>query len=106
MPPDPEVKKTAPHLPPNVNLENPTIQLFGSYIAAFVSGNGEMHMSDLVWQHAQTINAMIEKYSVGFTGPVDGVLPSSRLIEPTVVLLTRSMGGLRFSFLQNSSKVP
>jgi len=37
---------------------------------------------------------MIEKYSIGLDGPVDGVLPSSQSIEPAVVLLTGSTGGL------------
>ncbi|KAG9310664.1 hypothetical protein JVU11DRAFT_9252 [Chiua virens] len=37
---------------------------------------------------------MIEKCSLGLNGPADGILPSSGLIEPAVVLLAGSMGGL------------
>ncbi|KAG9309639.1 putative aminoadipate reductase [Chiua virens] len=92
--PDPEVKKTAPHLPPNVIFENPTIQLLASRIATLVSSSGAGHTADTVGEHKQAINAMIEKYSVGLAGPADGVLPSSGSIEPAVVLLTGSTGGL------------
>jgi hypothetical protein len=91
---DPEVKKAAAHIPYNVIFENPTIELLGSRIAALVNDNGAGQGVDFIEQHKQAINAMIEKYSVGLDGPVDGVLPSSQLVEPAVVLLTGSTGGL------------
>jgi hypothetical protein len=91
---DPEAKEAAPHIPPNVIFENPTIQLLSSRIAALVNDNGAGQGVDFIEQHKQAINAMIEKYSVGLDGPVDGVLPSSQLVEPAVVLLTGSTGGL------------
>ena len=92
--PDIEIKKVAAHVPQNVVFENPTIQLLSLRIAALVNGNGAGQVLDLIGQHKQAINAMIEKYSIGLNGPVDGVLPNSHLIEPAVVLLTGTTGGL------------
>ena len=91
---DPEIKKAAAHIPPNIIFENPTIQLLSSRIAGLVNDSGSEHAQDVIEQHKQAINAMIAKYSVGLDGPVDGVLPSSQSIEPAVVLLTGSTGGL------------
>ena len=90
---DPEVKKAAAHIPPSIIFENQTIQLLSARIAALVSDNGA-GQGDFIEQHKKAINAMIEKYSVGLDGPVDGVLPSSQSMEPAVVLLTGSTGGL------------
>jgi hypothetical protein len=103
---DPEVKKAAAHVPHNVIFENPTIELLGSRIAALVNDNGAGQGLDFIEQHKQAINAMIEKYSVGLDGPVDGVLPSSQLIEPAVVLLTGSTGGLGSFLLSELLKGP
>ena len=103
---DPEVKKAAPHIPPNVIFENPTIRLLSSRIAALVNDNGAGHGVDFIEQHEQAINAMIEKYSVGLDGPVDGVLPSTQLVEPAVILLTGSTGGLGSFLLSELLKSP
>ena len=103
---DPEVKKAAAHIPHNVIFENPTIQLLSSRIAALVNDNGAGQGVDFIEQHKQAINAMIEKYSVGLDGPVDGVLPSSPLVEPAVVLLTGSTGGLGSFLLSELLKSP
>ena len=92
--PDPEIKKAASHLPSNIIFENPTIQLLSSRIAALVSDDGAGQGHDFIEKHKQAINAMIEKYSVGLNGPIDGALPSSQSISPAVVLLTGSTGGL------------
>lgn len=91
---DPEIKKAAAHITPNIVFENPTIQLLSSRIAALVNDDGAGQAVDFIEQHKQAINAMIEKYSTGLDGPVDGVLPSSQSIEPAVVLLTGTTGGL------------
>ena len=91
---DPEIKEAAAHIPPNIIFENPTIRLLSARIAALVNSNGYGDAQDFIEQHKQTINAMIEKYSIGLEGPIDGVLPDSPLIEPSVVLLTGSTGGL------------
>ena len=103
---DPEVKKAAAHVPPNVIFENPTLQLLSSRIAALVNDNGAGQGANFVEQHKQAINAMIEKYSVGLDGPVDGVLPSTQLVEPAVVLLTGSTGGLGSFLLSELLKSP
>ncbi|KAF8436597.1 putative nonribosomal peptide synthetase [Boletus edulis BED1] len=91
---DPEIKKAAAHVPPNVVFDNPTIQLLSARISALVAGDGDGQGVNFIEQHKQAMQAMIEKYSVGLHGPVDGVLPSSQLIEPAVVLLTGTTGGL------------
>ena len=91
---DAEIKKAAAHIPSNIIFENPTIQLLSSRIAALVNDTGSGGGQNVIEQHKQAINAIIEKYSVGLDGPVDGVLPSTQSIEPAVVLLTGSTGGL------------
>ncbi|KAH0828782.1 acetyl-CoA synthetase-like protein [Lanmaoa asiatica] len=103
---DPEVKKAAAHIPPNVVFENPTIQMLSSRITALVSDNGVGQAVNFIEQHKKAINAMIEKYSIGLDGPVDGVLPSSQLVEPAVVLLTGSTGGLGSFLLSELLKSP
>ena len=103
---DPEVKKAAAHIPPNIIFENPTIQLLSSLIAGLVNDNGAGQGRDFIEQHKQAINAMIEKYPVGLDGPVDGVLPSSQLVEPAVVLLTGSTGSLGSFLLSELLKSP
>ncbi|KAF8548861.1 NAD(P)-binding protein [Imleria badia] len=87
---NPDIKKAVMHIPRNVIYENPTIPRLSARIAAIVYDNGAGHGID----HKEAIKAMIEKYSVGLSGPDDGVLPSTPLIEPAVVLLTGSTGGL------------
>ena len=103
---DPDIKKAAAHIPPNVIFENPTIQLLSSRITGLVNDSGSGQGQNVIEQHKQAINAMIEKYSVGLDGPVDGVLPSSRSIDPAVVLLTGSTGGLGSFLLSELLKSP
>ncbi|KAK2461112.1 hypothetical protein APHAL10511_006891 [Amanita phalloides] len=103
---DPEIREAAAHVPPNVIFENPTIQLLSAQIAALVSDSGAGQAQNFIEQHKQAINAMIDKYSAGLVGPVDGVLPSSQLIEPAVVLLTGSTGGLGSFLLLELLKNP
>ncbi|KIJ62359.1 hypothetical protein HYDPIDRAFT_114895 [Hydnomerulius pinastri MD-312] len=95
---DPNIKKAASRIPPNIIFENPTIQLLSSRVAALVNENGTGEAVDARDQHRRAINAMIEKYSTGLNGPSDGLLDDGRVnsgpIEPTVVLLTGSTGGL------------
>jgi len=84
----------AAHIPPSVIVENSTIQLLTARIVALVSDNG-VGQGDSIEQHKKAIDdPMIERYSVGSGGPVDGMLPNSQSIEPAVVLLTGSTGGL------------
>ena len=104
--PDADIKKAAAHVPQNVVFENPTIQLLSLRIVALVNDNGAGQAVDFIGQHKQAINAMIEKYSIGFNGPVDGVLPSSRSIEPAVVLLTGTTGGLGSFLLSDLLQSP
>jgi hypothetical protein len=96
--PDPEIQKAVSRIPPNVVFENPTIQLLSSRVAALVNVNPTEQVIDPREQHRRAINAMIEKYSIGLHGPADGILHDSgiagKLIEPAVVLLTGSTGGL------------
>ncbi|KAF8129542.1 acetyl-CoA synthetase-like protein [Boletus edulis] len=101
---DPEIKKAASHIPPNVVFENPTIQLLSARISALVASDGGGQGINFIEQHKQAIQAMIEKYSLD--GPIDGVLPSSQLIEPAVVLLTGSTGGLGSFLLSELLKSP
>ena len=103
---DPDIKKAATHIPHNVVFENPTIQLLSSRIIALVNDSGSGSAQDAIEQHKQAINAMMGKYSVGLDGPVDGVLPSCRSIEPAVVLLTGSTGGLGCFLLSELLKSP
>lgn len=91
---DPEVKKATARIPPNVIFEYPSIHQLSTFIVAIINDDGAGLQVDFVEQHTQAINAMIEKYSVGLSGPVDGVLPSSPLTESAVVLLTGSTGSL------------
>ncbi|KAF8129526.1 acetyl-CoA synthetase-like protein [Boletus edulis] len=104
--PDPEIKKAASHIPPNIIFENPTIQLLSARIAALVTGDGAGLGVNFIEQHKQVIQAMIDKYSVGLDGPVDGVLPGSQLTDPAVVLLTGSTGGLGSFLLSELLKSP
>ncbi|KAG6371117.1 male sterility protein-domain-containing protein [Boletus reticuloceps] len=104
--PDPEIKKAAAHVPPNVVFDNPTIQLLSARISALVAGDGGGQGVNFIEQHKQAMQAMIEKYSVGLHGPADGVLPSSQLIEPAVVLLTGTTGGLGSFLLSELLKSP
>ncbi|KAF8838002.1 putative nonribosomal peptide synthetase [Paxillus ammoniavirescens] len=96
--PDPEIQKAVSRIPPNVVFENPTIQLLSSRVAALVNVNTTEQAVDPREQHKRAINAMIEKYSIGLHGPADGILNDSgiagKFIEPAVVLLTGSTGGL------------
>lgn len=101
-----EIKNTATHIPPNVVFENPTIQLLSARIAALVNDGGSGQTQNFDEQHKQAINAMIEKLSVGLNGPIDGVLPSSQAIEPAVVLLTGTTGGLGSFLLSELLKSP
>ena len=103
--PDPEIKKAAAHIPINIIFENPTIQQLSAHISAIVNHTGTPGL-DFIAEHKQAINAVIEKYSVGLSGPADGVLPSSPLIEPAVVLLTGSTGGLGSFLLSELLKSP
>ncbi|KAF8555340.1 putative nonribosomal peptide synthetase [Imleria badia] len=103
---DPEIKKAAAHIPQNIIFENPTIQQLSARIAAIVNDDAAGQAMDFVEKHKDAINAMIEKYSVGLSGPVDGVLPSTQLIEPAVVLLTGSTGGLGSFLLSELLKNP
>ncbi|KAF8121589.1 acetyl-CoA synthetase-like protein [Boletus edulis] len=104
--PDPEITKAAARVPLNVIFENPTIRLLSARILALVTDCGVGQDVDFVEQHKQIIQAMIEKYSVGLDGPVDGILPSNQLIEPAVVLLTGSTGGLGSFLLSELLKCP
>ncbi|KAG9309638.1 putative aminoadipate reductase [Chiua virens] len=83
----PEIKKAVTRIPYNIIFENPTIKLLSSRVAALANDArfGHHDAVDLTKQHQQSINAMIEKYSVGLRGPA---------VEPVVVLLTGSTGGL------------
>ncbi|KIK79350.1 hypothetical protein PAXRUDRAFT_36462 [Paxillus rubicundulus Ve08.2h10] len=96
--PDPEIQKAVSRIPSNVVFENPTIQQLSSRVAALVNENAAEQLIDSREQHKRAINAMIEKYSIGLHGPADGILNDSgiagKLIEPAVVLLTGSTGGL------------
>jgi hypothetical protein len=85
-------------IPLNVVFENPTIQLLSSRVAALVNENAAGQSIDPREQHQRVIKAMVDKYSIGLNGPADGVLDDSGIagksIEPAVVLLTGSTGGL------------
>lgn len=91
---DPGIKMASAHIPSNIIFESPTIKLLSARITTIVNGNGTGRGINFVEQNKQAVNAMIEKYSLGLNGPVNGVLPNSRVIEPAVVLLTGSTGGL------------
>ena len=104
--PDTEIKRAAAHIAPNVIFEHPTIQLLSLRIAALVNDNGTGQAVDFIGLHKQVIDTMIEKYSIGLDGPIDGVLPSSHLIEPAVVLLTGTTGGLGSFLLSELLRSP
>ncbi|KIK91581.1 hypothetical protein PAXRUDRAFT_149195 [Paxillus rubicundulus Ve08.2h10] len=94
---DPDIKKAVSHIPQNVVFENPTIQLLSSRVVDLVKGNGAEQVIDAREQHKQAIDVMIEKYSIGLNGPADGILDDggiTKSIEPAIVLLTGSTGGL------------
>ncbi|KIJ16100.1 hypothetical protein PAXINDRAFT_11143, partial [Paxillus involutus ATCC 200175] len=95
---DLEINKAVSRIPLNVVFENPSIQLLSSRVAALVNENAAGQSIDPREQHQRVINAMVDKYSIGLNGPADGVLDDSGIagksIEPAVVLLTGSTGGL------------
>lgn len=103
---DPEIKKAAAHIPSNIIFENPTIHQLSARIAAIVNDDSAGQAIDFIEKHKQAIDAMIEKHSIGLSGPVDGVLPSTQTIEPAVVLLTGSTGGLGSFLLSELLKNP
>ncbi|KAH7890598.1 acetyl-CoA synthetase-like protein [Phlebopus sp. FC_14] len=108
-PPESNIHTAASRLSPNIVFENPTIYLLASRLAADVTSQaaGSDVTNIRTEQRKVAINAMIEKYSRGLNGPVDGILkldqgegddrdadvdgPPRR---PAVVLLTGSTGGL------------
>lgn len=103
---DPGAKKAATHIPSGIIFENPTIQQLSARIAAIVNGDSAGLGTDFIEQHKLAIHTMVDRYSVGLEGPVDGVLPNSQLIEPAVVLLTGSTGGLGSFLLSELLKSP
>ncbi|KAF9223046.1 acetyl-CoA synthetase-like protein [Gyrodon lividus] len=96
---DADIRSVAPRMPPNIIFDNPTIQRLAARIASIVREGGASQTLDTKEQHITAMNAMIEEYTVGLNGQVNGVTINGTIDDEThpartVVLLTGSTGGL------------
>ena len=97
---DAHVRGSISLLSPNIVFEHPTLQLLAARISSLIDERGVSQGLDTKQQHVATMNAMIEKYSVGLSGsvtlPVVNDMTNGMVSHPTgaVVLLTGSTGAL------------